>query len=81
MKEKEMEVATVKETLSAEEAREAGLRQARQELLSRCGPEARITSENILHEQKENGKVMLTVLFEVEQSIAVERPIVQAPAG
>ncbi len=81
LKEKEMEVLTVRDSLTSGEAKEAGLRQARQELLSRCGPDARITSENILHEQKENGKVVLTVLFEVEQSIAVERPIVQAPAG
>ena len=79
MKEKEMEVRTVRDKLTAAEAKEAGLRQARSELLAQCGPDARMTSENILHEHIENGKVMMTVLFEVEQSIAVERSIVQSP--
>lgn len=80
MKETEMEVRTTRERLTAAEAKEAGLRQARLELREKNGPDARITSENILHEQKENGKVFMTVLFEVEQSIAVERPIVQTPS-
>lgn len=81
LKEKEMEVLTIRERLTAAQAKQAGLAQARAELLARYGPDARITSENILHEQTENGKVMMTVLFEMEQSIAIERPIVQAPAG
>ncbi|MBW5444885.1 sporulation protein YqfD [Cohnella sp. CFH 77786] len=81
MKEKELEVRTVRDELTEDQAKEAGLRQAREELLAKCGPDARITSENILHEHKENGKVMMTVLFEVDQSIGVERPIVQSPAG
>ncbi len=81
MKEKEWEVRTVQERLTAEAAKQAGLAQAREQLLQKWGPDARITSENILHEQIENGKVMMTVLFELEQSIAVEQPIVQTPGG
>jgi similar to stage IV sporulation protein len=81
MKEREWEVETVRKQLTAEEAKQAGLAHAREQLLQKWGPDARITSENILHEQIENGKVVLTVLFELEQSIAVERPIVQTPGG
>jgi similar to stage IV sporulation protein len=81
LKEREMEVSTTRDKLTAAQAKTAGLRQARTELLSRCGTDARITSENILHEQSENGKVMLTVLYEVEQSIAVERPIIPTSSG
>jgi similar to stage IV sporulation protein len=76
MKEKVMEVQTIRSQLTPEEAKEAGLREARRQLLARSGPDARITSENILHEQNEHGKVVMTVLFEVEQSIAIEKPIV-----
>jgi len=78
MQESEMEVEITRDELTAEEAKQAGMAQARAELLALCGPEARVTSENILHEQIEHGKVMLTVLFEVEQSIAVGRPIVHS---
>lgn len=81
MREREWEVATVRQQMTQEEAKQAGLAHAREQLLQKWGPDARITAENILHEQMENGKVMLTVLFELEQSIAVERPIVQTPGG
>ncbi|MCD9022983.1 sporulation protein YqfD [Cohnella silvisoli] len=75
MKEHELEVVETEKKLTPAEAKEAGLKQAREELLARCGKDAMIKAENILHEHTENGKVLLTVLFEVEQSIEVERPI------
>jgi similar to stage IV sporulation protein len=75
MKEHELEVLETENRLTPAEAKEAGLAQARAELLAKCGKDALIKAENILHEHTENGKVMLTVLFEVEQSIEVERPI------
>lgn len=77
-KEQEKEVALEEQTLTEAEAKEAGLRQARAEVLRQSGMGAVIKAEKLLHEQTENGKVVLNVLFEVEQSIAVERPIVQA---
>ncbi|MFC5405115.1 sporulation protein YqfD [Cohnella soli] len=75
MIETEREVTETVNKLTPAEAKEAGLAQARSELLRGSGPEASIKEEKILHERTENGKVMLTVYFEVEQSIAVERPI------
>ncbi|BBI34730.1 sporulation protein YqfD [Cohnella abietis] len=75
MKEHESEVVEIEKKLTPAEAKDAGLAQARAELLTKCGKEATIKAENILHEHTENGKVLLTVLFEVEQSIEVERPI------
>jgi similar to stage IV sporulation protein len=75
MKEHELEVVEIEKKLTPDEAREAGLAQARAELLAKSGRDATIKAENILHEQTENGKVKLTVLFEVEQSIEIERPI------
>lgn len=80
MKEVEMEVIETEQELTREEAKQAGLAAARSELLAKSGAQAVVKAENILHEQTENGKVMLTVLFEVEQSIAEPRPFVQAPA-
>ncbi|MBB6675311.1 sporulation protein YqfD [Cohnella nanjingensis] len=77
LKEKEREVSTVEETLTPLEAKEAGLAQARTEVLAAAGRGASIKAEKLLHEHTENGKVMINILFEVEQSIAVERPILQ----
>ncbi|QJD83645.1 sporulation protein YqfD [Cohnella herbarum] len=75
IKEHEQEVVEIEKTLTPEEAKQAGLAQARAELMAKWGKDTTIKAENILHEHTENGKVMLTVLFEVEQSIEVERPI------
>ncbi|QMV40430.1 sporulation protein YqfD [Cohnella cholangitidis] len=75
MKEHELEVIEIEKKRTPAEAKEAGLAQARAEMLAKAGKDAVIKAENILHEQTENGKVLLTVLFEVEQSIAIERPI------
>lgn len=75
MKEQELEVLEVESKRTPELAKEAGLKQAREELLAKNGRDAVIRAEKILHEHTENGKVLLTVLFEVEQSIEVERPI------
>jgi similar to stage IV sporulation protein len=75
MTEHEQEVVEVEQKLSPAQAKEAGLAQARAELLAKCGKDAIIRAENILHEHTDNGKVLLTVLFEVEQSIEIERPI------
>jgi similar to stage IV sporulation protein len=75
MKEHELEVLETEKKLSPAEAKKTGLAQAREELLAKCGKDARIKAEKILHEHNENGTVVLTVLFEVEQSIEVERSI------
>ncbi len=75
MREHELEVLETERKLSPAEAKEAGLAQARAELLTSSGRDATIKAEKILHEHTENGKVLLTVLFEVEQSIEIERPI------
>jgi similar to stage IV sporulation protein len=75
MVESEREVEKTERKLDQAQAKEAGMLQARNELLAAAGKDAVIKAENILHEHTENGKVLLTVLFEVEQSIEVERPI------
>lgn len=79
LKEKEMAVEKRSERLTPGAARDAGLAQARAEALSAAGEDAVIKAEKILHEQTENGKVMIRVLFEIEQSIAVRRPIATDP--
>ncbi|WP_239617417.1 sporulation protein YqfD [Cohnella mopanensis] len=75
MKEHELEVVELEKVRTPAEAKLAGLEQARSEMLAKAGKDAVIKAEKILHEHTENGKVLLTVLFEVEQSIAIERPI------
>ncbi|GGF78276.1 hypothetical protein GCM10010912_24150 [Paenibacillus albidus] len=76
MIEKEMEVSETVGTLSAEGAREEGLARAKKDIWARYGVDSVIKSQKILHEKKENGKVYMKVLFEVEEQIAEELPIV-----
>jgi similar to stage IV sporulation protein len=60
-----------------EEAIQAGIRQAKEELQLQLGPSAKITSEKVLHESLENGKVKLYLYITVEENIAKEQPITQ----
>lgn len=64
-------------TLDPEEAKKIALEQARAELVAAAGPDAVWRGEKIiLHEKSDNGKVYMKVLFEIEQPIAVEQPII-----
>lgn len=76
MKEKIMEVEYIERKLDKEEAKAAGLEQAKAHLLSAIGSETVIRDQKILHEKTESGKVYMKVLFEVEQEIGSEQPIV-----
>ncbi|QKY69491.1 sporulation protein YqfD [Lentibacillus sp. CBA3610] len=62
---------------SKEEAIDIGIRQAKNELQLRLGPEAEIISENILQESTENGKVKLILYMAVEENIVKHEPIDQ----
>jgi similar to stage IV sporulation protein len=63
--------------VSTKDARTIALTHARSDVLIKAGDEARIVEENILHEKIEGGKVYMKVLFEVEQEITEELPIIQ----
>ncbi|SET65709.1 sporulation protein YqfD [Paenibacillus sp. NFR01] len=76
MTEKELESRQVTETQTPEAAREEGIRQAQADILAKNGTDSVIKSQKILHEKRENGKVYMKVLFEVEERIAEELPIV-----
>lgn len=76
MTEKELEVKETTDTRTPEAAQQAGIEQAKKDILARYGMDSVIKSQKILHEKKENGKVYMKVLFEVEERIAVELPIV-----
>lgn len=77
MKEIVMESRIEERQLSIEEAKQASIDGAKSNILSKAGHDAKVISEIILHEGTDNGKVVLKVLFEVEQSITKESPIVQ----
>jgi len=77
MKEMEQEVAFEERELSVEEAKTESLEQARLRILAHAGKDAEIVSEIVLHEATENGKVVMKVLYEVNQNITKELPIVQ----
>jgi len=74
--EKEMEIEVQTVTLNSQEARDDGLEIARNDILARYGNDSVVKSQKILHEKRENGKVYMKVLFEVEERIAEELPIV-----
>lgn len=76
MTEKVMEVSESSQTVTEEEAKKEGLEGAYRDILAKYGSETRLVSQKILHDKKENGKVYMKVLFEVEETIAKELPIV-----
>ncbi|MNW61544.1 putative stage IV sporulation protein YqfD [compost metagenome] len=76
MTEKELEVQYSSSVKSAEEARTEGIARAKSDILARYGADSTIKSQKILHEKTDNGKVYMKVLFEVEEKIAEELPIV-----
>ncbi|MGG4035300.1 sporulation protein YqfD [Paenibacillus cisolokensis] len=77
MRERLMEVRIDERELTAEEAKAAGIMQAQADILAKAGKDAKVLAQNLLHEKTDNGKVYMKVLFEVEQSIVTEMPIVQ----
>ncbi|RWR15155.1 sporulation protein YqfD [Siminovitchia fortis] len=64
-------------SLTKKEAREAGRELARRDLAKNIPEDARIDDEIILHEEVENGKVKLTIYFQVIENIAKEKPVTQ----
>lgn len=60
-----------------EEAVKDGIKQAKEELQLQLGPDVKITSEKVLHESLENGKVKLYLHITVEENIARAQPINQ----
>jgi len=72
-----LEVRYEERKVSEEEAAAEGLLQARADILSRAGADSTVRAEKILHRKSENGKVYMKVLFEVEQSIVTEMPLVE----
>lgn len=77
MKETILESDTHERTLTEEEALNVGLMQAKAEVMEKAGADAVIRDEIVLHEKADNGKVYMKVLFELEQSIVEEMPLVQ----
>lgn len=77
MKETIMESNLLEKELSEEEAKSLGFMGAKADIMEMAGPDAVVKDEIVLHEKAENGKVYMKVLFEVEQSITKELPIVQ----
>lgn len=76
MTEKVLETTEIELKLSASEAAKSGLERAKRDIIAKNGPESMILEQKILHEKTDNGKVYMKVLFEVEQNIAEELPIV-----
>jgi len=77
MKELEQESTFEQRELTVEQVKAESLEQARLRILTHAGEDAEIVSEIVLHEATENGKVVMKVLYEINQSITKEQPIVQ----
>jgi similar to stage IV sporulation protein len=80
IRETQLEVRFEERRLTEKEAAAEGLMQARADILRKAGADAEIRAEKILHRKTGNGKVYMKVLFEVEQSITDEMPLVK-PQG
>ncbi|MNI21769.1 putative stage IV sporulation protein YqfD [compost metagenome] len=76
MTEKELEVKYSASEKTEEQARAEGIARAKSDILATYGTDSTIKSQKILHEKKDNGKVYMKVLFEVEERITEELPLV-----
>ncbi|WP_138493268.1 sporulation protein YqfD [Paenibacillus pinistramenti] len=77
MSEHVMEKADIEIEQTPEQAKAGGIDQAKRDILAKYGSDSVVKEQKILHENTENGKVYMKVLFEVEQNIAEEVPLVQ----
>ncbi|MDQ0174182.1 sporulation protein YqfD [Bacillus chungangensis] len=70
-----------KETVTREWTEKEGVKRAQElalkDLRAFLPKDAKVIKENILHEQVKNGKVKLTIYFQVIENIAVEQPIIK----
>ncbi len=73
LKEKE----TVTRIYSNEEAIEVAKDIARKDIKSKLTEDAKIKGENVLHQAVENGKVTLSIHFQIIENIAEGQPIIQ----
>ncbi|MBS4199712.1 sporulation protein YqfD [Bacillus sp. FJAT-49732] len=64
-------------SLTKEEAIEAAKELARRDLENNIPAEARVDGEYILQQEVDNGKVKISINFQVIENIAEERPIIQ----
>ncbi|OZU89932.1 sporulation protein YqfD [Virgibacillus indicus] len=71
------EKINTKSNRTKEEAVQAGINQAINELKLQLGPKAQIISQKVLHEAIDNGKVKLNLYLNVEEDIAKVQPISQ----
>ncbi|MDQ0088458.1 hypothetical protein J2T12_001864 [Paenibacillus anaericanus] len=78
MTEKVFETTEIELKRTADKAKDEGIMRAQRDLLAKYGTDTVILEQKILHEKSDNGKVYMKVLFEVEQNIAEELPIVQS---
>ncbi|WP_078552778.1 sporulation protein YqfD [Bacillus alkalicellulosilyticus] len=62
---------------SEEEAVQVGIEMAKVELNKSLGDDAEIVGEKVLHQAKENGKVILKIHYQVIEEITSEQPIIQ----
>lgn len=76
MSERLLETTEIQMKLSPEQAKQDGIDRALRDIYAKQGVESKIVSQKILHEKTDNGKVYMKVLFEVEQDIAEDLPIV-----
>lgn len=76
MSERIQETAELELKLSEEKAAADGIERAKEDISAKNGAGTTILNQKILHAKTDNGKVYMKVLFEVEQSIVEELPIV-----
>lgn len=71
------EKEAIQRNLNKKEALEAAKELARRDLKMKIPPDASIDKEIILQDKVENGKVTLSINFQVLENIAIEKPIIQ----
>ncbi|AZB43671.1 sporulation protein YqfD [Bacillus sp. FJAT-42376] len=77
IKEIKREKEEVSRSYTVKEAVKAGVEMGKEELMQKIGESGRISGEKVLHQENENGKVKLKILYQVIEDIVKTTPIVQ----
>ncbi len=77
VEEERLEMKWVRKKLGVKQAVALGKERAREDLITKMGEDGRILGEKILHPRVVDGKVIITIHYDVVENIAVSQPILQ----
>ncbi|WP_110111384.1 sporulation protein YqfD [Bacillus sp. CGMCC 1.16541] len=67
----------IERNYSVVEAVQQGIKDGREQVMLKLDEDGKIKGEKVLHQREDNGKVKLSILYQVIENIAITQPIIQ----